>query len=89
MLRWIWEECEHADAIRSHYAIDFRDVTLLTKGPITDDRLPGLWSLRTCPMLDLTNAQITDAGLAHLKGLTNLKVLYLSGTQITWPFTGS
>ena len=28
-------------------------------------------------------AQITDAGLVHLKGLTNLRTLYLYGTQIT------
>ena len=34
-------------------------------------------------MLDLADTQITDAGLAHLAGLTELKTLSLDGTQIT------
>jgi hypothetical protein len=29
------------------------------------------------------NAEITDAGLLHLKGLTGLRELYLGGTKIT------
>jgi Leucine-rich repeat (LRR) protein len=33
--------------------------------------------------LSLDATPITDAGLAHLKGLTNLKTLYLTGTQVT------
>jgi Leucine-rich repeat (LRR) protein len=31
----------------------------------------------------LKNTQITDAGLEHLKGLTGLTYLELSGTQVT------
>ncbi len=40
----------------------------------------ALKGLRT---LDLSNTQITDAGLEHLKGLTNLYSLRLDNTQIT------
>lgn len=31
----------------------------------------------------LTNTQVTDAGLEHLKGLTSLQELYLGNTQVT------
>jgi hypothetical protein len=33
--------------------------------------------------LRLENTQVTDAGLAHLKGLTSLVALSLSNTQVT------
>jgi len=33
--------------------------------------------------LDLADAQVTDAGLKHLHGLTQLKVLYFGGTKVT------
>ena len=33
--------------------------------------------------LDLTRTQVTDAGLAHLKGLVNLATLDLDGTKLT------
>jgi len=33
--------------------------------------------------LILDNTQVTDAGLKHLKGLTNLQFLHLDGTQVT------
>ena len=33
--------------------------------------------------LDLTNTQVTDAGLVHLAGLTKLEELVLDGTQVT------
>jgi len=85
VLRWVWEECEHSGSPGSRYAVEFRDIALLTKPPITDDRLPNLWSLRKCTFLDLTDTQVTDAGLAHLTGLTNLRSLVLSGTQIADP----
>ena len=32
---------------------------------------------------DWAETQVTDAGLKHLKGLTNLKKLFLYGTPIT------
>jgi hypothetical protein len=33
--------------------------------------------------LDLNFTRVTDAGLAHLKGLTNLGEVGLEGTQVT------
>ena len=33
--------------------------------------------------LDLGDAQITDAGIEHLKGFTSLSTLYLNNTQVT------
>jgi len=45
-----------------------------------DDNTLGLTNLRG---LDLTDSEVTDAGLEHLKGLSGLSSLYLSGTQIT------
>lgn len=82
-LRWIWEECERADARNRHLAVKFRNPKLLTRGPITDDRLPKLWSLNKVVELDLTGTQVTDGGLVHLKDLGNVKYLYLSGTNVT------
>jgi hypothetical protein len=34
-------------------------------------------------MLNLTDTRVSDAGLAHLKGLTNLTTLQLERTQVT------
>ena len=33
--------------------------------------------------LELTNTQVTDAGLEQLKGMTKLRVLQLGGTRVT------
>ena len=33
--------------------------------------------------LNLQQTNVTDAGLEHLTGLTNLKLLWLNGTQVT------
>jgi hypothetical protein len=82
-LQWVWNECEKAEGRGQVYAVRFRDVRLLTGGPITDDRLPGLWSLDKCLWLDLSNTQVTDAGLEHLRGRTNLRRLHLVNTQVT------
>lgn len=45
-----------------------------------DENALGLTNLRS---LDLTDSEVTDAGLEHLKGLSGLSSLYLKGTQIT------
>jgi hypothetical protein len=45
-----------------------------------DDDTLGLTNLRG---LDLTDSEVTDAGLEHLRGLSGLSSLYLSGTQIS------
>ena len=45
--------------------------------------IASLVRLRTKSMTALAFTQVTDAGLVHLKGLTNLEKLYLNGTQVT------
>jgi hypothetical protein len=84
-LQWVWEQCELAQGHGRGYAFQFRDVRLLTKPPITDDSLPGLWSLNKCLWLDLSDTQVTDAAMVHLAGgsLAELAFLDLSNTQIT------
>ena len=55
---------------------------LLIKNP--RDRTPTLAELRLqLEALDLGNTRITDAGLAHLKGMKKLQRLALVGTGIT------
>ena len=51
-----------------------------TKPKVLKQYLKGLTSLEE---LDLSDTQITDAGLEDLKGLTRLEELYLHGTQVT------
>jgi hypothetical protein len=34
-------------------------------------------------MLDISRTQVTDAGLEHIKGLTNLEQLWLIDTKVT------
>ncbi len=82
-LQWAWDQCELAKGRGSATAIEFRDVRLLTKPPITDDSLPGLWSLKKCLGLDLSGTQVTDAGMVHLSGLDNLTSLDVSNTQVS------
>jgi len=38
---------------------------------------------RLLETLGLNNTEVTDDGLAYLKDLTKLKLLYLSGAQVT------
>ena len=46
--------------------------------------LVHLRNLKALETLDLRrNPDITDAGLVHLEGLSNLKQLYLIGTGVT------
>lgn len=42
-----------------------------------------LFSRKALKEFELTSTQISDAGLAHLKGLTALRSLNLRGTQIS------
>lgn len=62
----------------------FKDFAVSTPAALTDDRLAGLESRRPRPtVLALNDTAITDAGLLHLKALTNLETLVLSGTKVT------
>ena len=82
-LQWMWDECANAKGSPDCCAIRFRRVELLTKGPITDERLPGLWSLDRCIGLDLSGTEITDDSVAYLKTLTQLEALDITNTGIT------
>lgn len=82
-LRWVWEQCELAKGLGQIYAIEFRDVRLLTEPPITDDSLENLWSSDKCSWLDLTDTQVTDAGMTHLATMPELRKLDLDGTRVT------
>jgi hypothetical protein len=53
-------------------------------GKVTDDDLVHLKAFPHLRAVDLTNKQwVTDAGLAHLAGLTELDDLRLNGTKVT------
>ena len=51
--------------------------------PASDDDLQMVATIRGLETLDLSYAEIGDAGLAHLKGLTSLRCLELTMTDIT------
>jgi Leucine-rich repeat (LRR) protein len=56
---------------------------------VTDAELATLSNLPDIEVLELgNNPGITDAGLAHLSGLANLKTLYLYGTSVRGPGIG-
>jgi WD40 repeat protein len=59
--------------------VDFRE-TDLDDASLEQLHLAVLDGLR---LLDLSETEITDAGLAQLKGLTHLQVLNLGGTDVT------
>jgi hypothetical protein len=48
---------------------------------ISDAGMPALGRLKNLELLDLQNTRVTSAGLERLIGLTQLKSLYLSGTN--------
>ena len=82
-LQWIWEQCEQACGGPQSYGIRFRRIKLLTKGRITDERLPDVWSIDRCPGLDLSSTELTDASVDFLITLQHLDALDIRGTEIT------
>ncbi len=52
-------------------------------GPLNDDALVHLQSLRGLRSLNCTGAGVTDAGLVHLQGQTNIERLSLAETSVT------
>jgi hypothetical protein len=59
----------------------FADVTSVTfRTPQTDDILAHVGRLRRLERLDAKSSPVTDAGLAHLAGLSELRVLSCFGT---------
>ncbi len=82
-LRWIWDEIEVACGGPNSVASRFRDVKLMTKGSITDERLPSLWALERSTGLDLSETEITDASVPFLQSLPKLERLDVNKTKIT------
>lgn len=59
-------------------------VDLKLRGNVTDDDLRYVEDLKTLEWFGLATCRdVTDAGLAHLAGLTNLRQLYLANTAVT------
>ena len=66
--------------VNRHARVDLPPVAALEKQGAQIMRMP-----RLCGggMVQLAGFGITDAGLVHLKGLTNPKILILADTQLT------
>ena len=56
---------------------------MLTRGTITDSRLPDVRSLRRCTNLDLSETDITDDSVPLFVTLIQLEWLNIHGTRIT------
>jgi Leucine rich repeat/Leucine Rich repeat len=54
----------------------------LSQSTSPGQRLPSLWGSRGEQALETFRMTVTDAGVAHLAGLTKLRVLNLSGTDV-------
>ncbi len=50
--------------------------------PVHDQDLAAIAGVASLQTLDVHSAKITDAGLVHLRGLTNLRRLTLTGTRV-------
>lgn len=82
-LQWVWDQCAEACGGPQSFGIRFRDVKLLTKGPITDANLADVWSVTRLTRLDLSFTEISDASIPFLSSLQHLEYLDIHGTQIT------
>ena len=84
-LQWVWDQIESCDERKGKLscAARFRDLKLMTKGPITDESLPHLWALNRVIMLDLSGTQISDASIPTLSQLSNLHWVDVTGTAMS------
>lgn len=82
-LQWIWDQCEDACGGPESYGIRFRDLKLLHAGPITDDNVAEVWSIRRCIIVDLSGTEISDASIPFLATLTELERVVLRDTRIS------
>ncbi len=77
-----------AELVSEIAALNWLEFVFLTGPMITDKQIVRLKGLKRTlddipQTLDLQGTQLTDAGLEHLKGLTNVGSLNLSGTQVS------
>lgn len=62
---------------------DIKSLDLSFCSVVTNWGVEHLTKLTALQTLNLSHIEVTDAGLQHLQGLTNLKALDLSWTQVT------
>lgn len=82
-VRWIWDELRHRSARAESYASHYVPLRAMTPEPINDETLQNLWGARVCHNFDLRGSAVSDRGLEHLKGLSQLKCLLLDDTKVT------
>ena len=71
---------------RTLFGDDFMDPVVavrLAGTDVGDDDLIRIGKLKRLQMLDLRDTRISDAGLRHLRGLRDLKLLVLTGTKVS------
>jgi hypothetical protein len=82
---WTWHEIRAAKDLPVGVRLQGLNV-VLRQAPIGDDAVERLQPLaKQLTNLDLQLTQVSDAGLARLKTLTNVRDLRLDGTRITGP----
>ena len=82
-LKWMWDELAKAGPRAADYAYKYRPIHLMVAEPITDETLRDLWGIDSCRVIDLRGADITDAGLIHLKSRSRAEFIYLDDTNVT------
>ena len=86
--RSLYIESDRANAWDTRAIAPIADLTTLVNCwlpelPIADDALPYVSRLRHLRGLDLSDTDITDAGIKELVALPSLKLLYIDGTAVT------
>jgi hypothetical protein len=84
-LRWIWDDLVENSAHGTMYAAAYMPVRAMAEEPITDESLATFWGRDRVFELNLSDTQVGDDGLRHLKGCAMLEALVLDNTEVTGP----
>ena len=87
-VRWIWDELVRNSPKGPEYAAAWLPVRAMAEEPITDESLSTFWGRDRVFELNLSDTQVGDDGLRHLKGCAMLEALVLDNTQVTGPGLG-
>ena len=87
-LRWIWDDLVENSAHGTMYAAAYMPVRAMAEEPITDESLATFWGRDRVFELNLSDTQVGDDGVRHLKGCAMLEALVLDNTQVTGPGLG-
>ncbi len=67
------------------YLANIRSLTHLALGlsatPLTDVAMEHIGKIHSLEFLDLQHSMVTDSGMAHLAGLTNMEQLWIQGAS--------